>query len=420
MAKFIGSEVSDHFFGTDVDDRFEGRGGSDLIIDNFVSNDSMSGGYGDDRLFDLGGSDVLKGGAGSDQLGFAMGNSTLDGGGGGSDRDRLDLTAVQGAVRVNLTKGTLKSESGDRAVVLDIEQVTDTSGNDLLIGGNRSNDDYELFEITAGNDTVDGRSGFDIVSFTIIEGGVRVNLKQGVAWDQFGGRDLLKHIEGVAGTGFDDSLRGDAGDNLFEPGGGVDTIFGGGGKDTVVFSGSPVEVDLAQGSATKFWEDTEDTLLRGIENVSGFFYDDDIRGDAKGNVLKGLLGDDDLRGRDGSDTLEGDVGRDLLIGAGDSDSIAAGSGDDSILGGAGIDTLSGGSGRDLFFFHRGSDTDIIEDFERGRDRIDLRPFQLEEFSALRHLASEVGPDVHITFRDGQLLVLSETRIEDLRVSDFLL
>ena len=49
--------------------------------------------------------------------------------------------------------------------------------------------------------------------------------------------------------------------------------------------------------------------------------------------------------------------------------VRGGSGDDIVDGGAGDDALYGGEGRDTFV--RSSGNDIIQDFESGRDRIQV-------------------------------------------------
>jgi hypothetical protein len=84
--------------------------------------------------------------------------------------------------------------------------------------------------------------------------------------------------------------------------------------------------------------------------------------------LDGRAGDDRLFGGPGHDTLSGGMGRDVLWG---------GMGRDVLGGGPGADTLTGGGGADRFVFQftgagdRGV-TDLVTDFERGTDLVDLR------------------------------------------------
>ena len=89
----------------------------------------------------------------------------------------------------------------------------------------------------------------------------------------------------------------------------------------------------------------------------------------EGQVITGGRGRDHLNGTSGDDTLSGGAGRDVLDGR---------DGNDVLKGGPGRDTLIGGAGDDVFVFaHRadlglGSQKDVIVDYQRGNDKIDLR------------------------------------------------
>ncbi|MEM7602188.1 MAG: cadherin-like domain-containing protein, partial [Verrucomicrobiota bacterium] len=84
-----------------------------------------------------------------------------------------------------------------------------------------------------------------------------------------------------------------------------------------------------------------------------------------------------IDGTDRSERLRGTKGDDQIFGFGGSDRIAGRSGDDIIFSGAGfVDRISGGRGDDVFTF--GDETsnghfeiDIIQDYGRGDDKIDL-------------------------------------------------
>jgi Ca2+-binding RTX toxin-like protein len=69
-----------------------------------------------------------------------------------------------------------------------------------------------------------------------------------------------------------------------------------------------VFVNLATGAAHHGTADGDH--LNSIENVTGSFYDDDLRGDDHDNVLSGSWGDDFLMGGAGADTLNGGWGVD--------------------------------------------------------------------------------------------------------------
>lgn len=96
--------------------------------------------------------------------------------------------------------------------------------------------------------------------------------------------------------------------------------------------------------------------------ILGGKYDDLLRGNDEGDSIEGFGGDDYLKGEGGDDRLLGGDGDDRIKG---------GSGDDRIWDGAGADELEGNWGEDVFIMARDGDTDRIEDFNEGKDLIDL-------------------------------------------------
>ena len=84
-----------------------------------------------------------------------------------------------------------------------------------------------------------------------------------------------------------------------------------------------------------------------------------VSANALANTLIGNSASNSLNGGSGNDSLSGELGNDILIG------------------GAGTDQLQGGGGADMFDFNAvtdslaGSSRDVIQDFVRGSDRIDV-------------------------------------------------
>lgn len=115
--------------------------------------------------------------------------------------------------------------------------------------------------------------------------------------------------------------------------------------------------------------------------------DDAIFGNRFSDYIEGGSGNDRILGRDGQDTLLGEGGNDFLHGEGGNDVIRGGLGADTVIGGGGADILTGGAGRDIFRFVAMSDlgmsdtADLITDFVRGTDRIDLS--LIDAFTATR-------------------------------------
>jgi len=252
--------------GTNKADVLKGTPKADVIV-ALGGNDTVRGLGGRDFICGGGGNDKLYGGGGSDLLYGDKGN---------------DLLLSQG-------------------------------GMDDLIGA-------------AGDDTLDGTgSAFVWADYYLAPNGVEVNLSTGQATGE--GTDKLIHISGLFGSAYDDTLTGDAQQNVFAPLAGNDTIDGGGGPaDAVVYwySNGPVTVDLSAGTATGEGTDT----IAGIEWVDGSDYGDTITGDANPNRIWGNGGNDTIAALDGDDAVFG------------------GDGDDTIDAGAGSDVVDGGSGTD--------------------------------------------------------------------------
>jgi Ca2+-binding RTX toxin-like protein len=98
------------------------------------------------------------------------------------------------------------------------------------------------------------------------------------------------------------------------------------------------------------------------------------------NTIEGFIGgsgNDTITGSTAVDYLSGGAGNDTINGAAGNDVLNGGEGSDIVTGGAGKDTLTGGAGNDVFDFNLttesavGANRDVIADFVKGQDRIDL-------------------------------------------------
>ena len=282
-----------------------------------------------------------------------------------------------------------------------------TNGADTIIGSNtvdiiwaHGGDDF--MKGGGGADFFDGGAGRDAVSYGDSSEGVEVNLQSGSGKGGTAEGDMIFQVEDVYGSAYDDTLIGDTHDNMLhggdgndvlKGGGGIDTLFGGNGDDvfqidglqdtihggagidTLMFTGGDglgggigigKHVDLHHGFIKASWGPgayhPPHSFVHDVENVIGTEFYDKLFGNDAANTLMGGGGGDHLRGQGGKDVLEG------------------GQGDDLINGGSGADTLRGGSGADTFEFKEHVDSimggglgsmDIIMDFQKGQDRIDL-------------------------------------------------
>lgn len=359
---------------------------------------------------------------------WAQGPRLYDGGGG---TDRVSYVAAPSGAIIDLQQSSRNAGSATGHQFAGIEIFLGSAFNDQISGdalsntlvGNAGNDSLDgrdgddVISPGAGNDTVDGGAGSDTVSFADAAAGVVANLAAGMA--QSGGEvDVLRNVENVIGSGFDDSLTGNHLANLLEgllgndwitPGAGNDTVDGGEGVDMVSFFDAPerVVVDLLAGTAVI---GAETDRLYNIENVTGSIYADLITGDAGANRIRALGDYDWMVGSGGGDTFEGGTGRDTvaysnatsgvwasllsdtgsvgqangdryvdvenltgsshgdrLTGDNDRNMLRGLGGDDFLFGNGGNDTLIGGSGRD--YIDGGAQNDRMMG-ERGNDTID--------------------------------------------------
>ncbi len=396
VENLIGGASNDKFWGTDDDNSFWGRAGND-VMDGRGGNDALSGEAGDDSLFGGAGNDVLDGGAGNDALVGGQGADKLIGGGG---TDTADYSASGAAVTVNLATGA--ADGGDAAgdTLSGVENVTGSKFDDVLAGD-------------SGVNMLDGGAGDDTADYSSSASGMTVNLATGSASDG----DVLKGIENITGSKFDDMLIGDGGSNILVGGYGNDVLAGGAGADKLVggegsdtadysASGAAVNVNLATGAASG--ADATGDSFSSVENVTGSKFDDVLTGDHGANVLDGGAGNDLLIGGEGADVLAGGEGVDtadysgsalgmtvsLLDGvASDGDVLKGienliGSKADDVLtgdvvanvieGGYGNDVLNGQGGGDKLFGGFGNDriyswvgADLI-DGGQGTDTADYR------------------------------------------------
>src|SRR5262249_60731153 len=97
---------------------------------------------------------------------------------------------------------------------------------------------------------------------------------------------VLRRLENLAGSGFNDTLTGDANNNKFWGEGGADTINGGAGVDTAsyFYSTDGVSVSLVAGAANSGGDAVGD-VLSNIENLEGSGFNDTLTGNAGANVL---------------------------------------------------------------------------------------------------------------------------------------
>jgi len=282
-----------------------------------AGSDALTGGSADDNFTGGSGNDTIVGGAGFDQVSYSD-----DGSDSASNTSGPAATGL--GVVVNLSTGVATDNWGNTDTFSGIELAKGSRYADLLTGGNPLNgsaatDGFEGFTGEAGNDTIDGGTGFDRAQYTSSTSAVKVILggtSAGTAEDGLGGTDTLISIEEVRASSHNDTLTGSdtGGFESFEGRAGNDAIDGRGGTDRANYQSSPagVSVSLASGTASDGWSGTD--TLANIENARGSDFNDTLAGDGGKNDLDGRAGNDSLSGGAGEDFLRGGAGNDTLDG----------------------------------------------------------------------------------------------------------
>ncbi|HEX6735065.1 MAG TPA: hypothetical protein VF096_09645, partial [Azonexus sp.] len=240
------------------------------------------------------------------------GNDTIDGAGG---LDQARYENALGAVNVDLATGTADDGYGTTDTLSNIEGVRGSAFDDTLTGGNAASDEFEFFMGMAGDDIIDGGSGYDRADYNLATEAVNVTLGGAGNGTAVGGSstgsDTLISIEGVRGSTFNDTLTGSDDADVYETFAGKegnDVIDGRGGVDRVDYhiSTAAVNVNLQAGTAADGYGGTD--TLSHIEDVRGSTFNDTLTGNGGDNLLLGEAGNDSLAGGSGNDSLAGGAG----------------------------------------------------------------------------------------------------------------
>lgn len=392
--------------------------------------DAIVGDAGDNRLFGDGGDDRLAGGAGDDVL---VGGGGADALAGGAGFDMVDYSANTVGVVVDLAAGVADGGDATGDTLTGVEAIAGTDFSDLitgsaadetLLGGGGT----DVLEGAGGADLIDGGTGVDTVSYASSGGGVEVDLfiGEGLAGDATG--DVLRNVENVRGSEFDDLILGSAAANVLAGGAGDDAIDGGAGDDRLIgglgadllvggdgfdvadYSASAQGIVLDLGNDVARGGDAEGDVVRGIEGVIGSVFADTLIGDDGDTVFFGSGGADAIDGAGGDDTVdyslsaaavavdlagnagggrggdaEGDTlaGIERLVGSAFADTLSGDEGDNVIAGGAGADTLVGGGGFDTADYRSSSAAVVVNLATGAAAGGDAAGDVLSGFAALR-------------------------------------
>lgn len=383
-----GSAFGDTLSGDDLVNSLMGENGNDVLYGR-AGNDWMFGGTGNDTLVGGSGGDYMDGGDGQDFVSYHTAGvglrAVLSAAGGNTGEAAGDsYISIEGLVgsAYNDTLG-----GNGLANIIDggggNDNVDGGAGNDTLYGGTGN----DILIGGVGADVLHGGDGIDVASYWASASGLRIDLSNPASNTGEAAGDQFVSIEGLQGSGFNDTLVGNGGDNylgglaghdvlhgltghdtllgeigndslyggegndLLYGGLGADLLDGGNGTDAASYLGATagVRADLLY-AYSNTGEATGDAYA-SIENLQGSNFNDILAGDNLANTFSGMEGHDILDGRGGNDTLAG------------------GNGNDTLIGSAGNDVLYGGAGSDTFVFHAGYD--VVMDFQDNIDRLQI-------------------------------------------------
>jgi Ca2+-binding RTX toxin-like protein len=266
----------------------------------------------------------------------------------GNDDTRISYLFALAGVTVDLQAGTghgtgpedLAGVGSD--TFTGVNAIAGSSFDDLLFGSDNAPATAENFTGGAGNDTIDGRGGFDRAIYNTdpaTAAGISVNFATGiVTGDATVGTDTLRSVEAARGTNFDDTFdatgftasspnagsagvnAGGAAFNEVEGLGGNDTITGNGNTRisyvdalagvTVIMTG--VGAGTAQGTDTRDLAGVGTDTFTGVSAVRGSTFADVFFGSANPAGTA-----ENFDGRGGNDAIDGGGGFDRAIYSGD-------------------------------------------------------------------------------------------------------
>jgi Ca2+-binding RTX toxin-like protein len=382
-------------------------------LDGYGSDETLTGGSGDDLLTASGGANSLVGGPGNDTIVSNLGDDSLFGGSGndtyfinpGPDPlvadttgfNTLNFSIAALGITLDLSQNVGQKQTVDSSndvVTLqgqfdgyvgspNGDKITANNDNDLIYGGAGNN------TITggAGNNSIVGGSGNDIIyggsgNTTITSGGGHDSITGGSGNDIIYGGSGPSTLTGgtgndsiVGGSGNDiiyggtgnttitggtgnESLTGGSGNDIIYGGSGNSTITGGGGNSTIV-GGSGNDIIYGGASSTTLTGGTGNTSIvggTGNDIIYGGNGNVTITGGGGSTTIVGGSGNDIIYGGAQSSTITGGTGNTSIVGGSGNDIIYGGNGPNTITGGSGNNSIVGGSGNDIIYGGAGSNT----------------------------------------------------------------
>ena len=339
--------------GTDEEDVLTGLGGANNI-QGLGGNDILSG---------AGGADTLDGGTGSDTLVGGTGNDTLSG---GTGNDTFNYTFGDGADVIDgeADSDTLNIIGTAAANLLDV--IFDGTSITNFEGGTVTGVESIMADLLAGVDT-------------LTYAGTTAEITVNLATSSASGLASITGIENATGASGNDTLTGDADDNILNGGagagndvltggGGNDTLIGGGGNDAFIATINDGNDTYTGGGGSDTYDLSGTTAGATITTTSSSSTQTGTDVLSVVNII-GSQGNDTITVNGGANFIDGQDGDDIIDAGGGNDTLDGGEGDDILIGGTGSDTVNGAAGNDTIFWtfgdgpptiDGGADTDTLE------------------------------------------------------------
>ena len=286
-----------------------GGEGDDIVVGG-GDDDDLSGGDGNDLIIGWDGDDTLYGGEGSDNLRAGDDADHLYPGLDDDDDNDDDHLCGWGGDDMYYFNSTNYGGTDT------IEEYSDTGVDEITFAGMHTAVELSINNISSAQPYLGGNEDF-------------INLDAGGSTQRF---------EKLRGSGYDDTLTGNAGKN---------TLWGGAGDDTIRGLGDD---DVIYGQS-------------GDDTIDGGSGDDTLYGGSDDDLIRGEAGTDSILGEDGNDTVYGGDGTDRIWGGDDRDMLYGDAGDDTMYGGDGDDTLFGGSGTGDYGYGENGTDELSMDIE---------------------------------------------------------
>jgi Ca2+-binding RTX toxin-like protein len=350
------------------------------VIDASADPNSVAayGGPGNDTIYGGAGGagDLLAGGSGDDLIVGGSGNDQIY----GDDGFNLDLSkrvslSTQIVTVANspspgdsptgdpLTAGndTLDGGAGDDILIGDHGVITQTPGTNRILDTGDITSVYSVLTNQGGNDTIDGGPGNDVAIGGYGSDTLYMGAGNNVSFGDNGLVDFVPSTQGITFAETLDPVNGSS-DYIDATGTGINVAFGGPGADQILLGNGTNTVFGDDGEAT--FDPTTDIPIEAQTTDPGVGADDFI--DAEGNsssidVAFGGPGTDTINLGDGTNTAFGDDGEVQFYATGipkmaESIDLADGAHDVITAGGDGVDVAFGGAGDDSITTGAGTNT----------------------------------------------------------------